>query len=245
MRVLYFVPGPMSKGPLGPQEVLRRQSILQKLAGPTTEVLVRDAESGPSSIESIYEEYLSVPGMMQAVADAEQEGIDAVIVGCFGDPGVDGAREIAGIPVIGPCESSMHMAAMLGYKFSVVTVLDEVKPIIRKVLHHTGLESRMASVRVIETSVLDIAGRRSAVFSRLVDAGRLAIDQDGADTLILGCMSLAFQELSLELGDVLGVPVVSPAEAALKTAETLVSLKLSQSKKAYGTPIKMRHLQTV
>jgi allantoin racemase len=235
----------MSKGPLGPQEVLRRQSILQKLAGPTTEVLVRDAESGPSSIESIYEEYLSVPGMMQAVADAEQEGIDAVIVGCFGDPGVDGAREIAGIPVIGPCESSMHMAAMLGYKFSVVTVLDEVKPIIRKVLHHTGLESRMASVRVIETSVLDIAGRRSAVFSRLVDAGRLAIDQDGADTLILGCMSLAFQELSLELGDVLGVPVVSPAEAALKTAETLVSLKLSQSKKAYRTPIKMRHLQTV
>jgi allantoin racemase len=244
MRVLYFIPGPISKGPLGPQELLRRQSILQKQAGANTEVLVRDAESGPSSIESLYEEYLSVPGMMQAVADAEREGIDAVIAGCFGDPGVDGAREIAGIPVIGPCESSMHLAAMLGYKFSVVTVLDEVKPIIRKVLHHTGLESRMASVRVIETSVLDIAGRRSAVFNRLVDAGRLAIDQDGADTLILGCMSLAFQELSLELGDVLGVPVISPAEAALKTAETLVSLKLSQRKKAYGTPIKMRHLQT-
>ena len=245
MKVLYFIPGPLSKGTLGPQELLRRQAILQKHADVNTEIVVRDAESGPASIESIYEEYLAVPGMMRAVAEAEREGIDAAIVGCFGDPGVDGAREIAGIPVIGPCESSMHLASVLGYKFSVVTVLDGVKPIIRKVLHHTGLESRLASIRVIETSVLDIAGRRGAVLDRLIDAGRQAIDEDGADTLILGCMSLAFQELSLELGDVLGVPVVSPAEAALKLAQTLVSLRLSQSKKAYSTPIKMQHLASV
>jgi allantoin racemase len=242
MKVLYWIPGPMSKGRLGPQELVRRQSILQKHAGPQTEVLVRDAESGPASIESLYEEYLSIPGTMHAVIEAERDGIDAVILGCFGDPGIDGARELATIPIIGPCEASLHMAAMLGYRSSIITVLDSVEPIVNKVLHHTGLGSRFASVRVIQTSVLDIAGQRDVIFKRLCDAGKRAIEEDRADTLILGCMSLAFQELSRELGEALGVPVISPAEAALKVAESLVSLGLSHSKKAYATPIKLRQL---
>ena len=238
MRVLYLIPGPMSKGPLGSQELIRRQSVLQKYAVAGTELAVCDTETGPASIESVYEEYLAIPAALKEIRRAEQEGFDAIIVGCFGDPGVDGGREIVNVPVIGPCESSLHLGAMLGYYFSVVTVLDNVKPVIRRVLRDTGLESRLASIRVIQTAVLDLANSRKATLGRLIEAGKRAIDEDGADTLILGCMSLAFLEVDQELSQALGVPVINPATAALKAAETLVSLRLRPSKKAFPVPVK-------
>jgi allantoin racemase len=238
MKILYLMPAAASHGPLGTGELRHRQAILQEHAAPGVEIIVRDIHAGPRSIESIYEEYLAIPEAIREIRRAERDNLSAAIMGCFGDPGVDGAREIAGIPIIGPCESSMHLAAMLGYSFSVVTVLESVKPIIRKVLQHTGLASRMASIRVTGTPVLELAGTRRESLRRVIDCGRQAVEIDGADTLILGCMSMAFLGISEEVADRLGVPVINPALASLKVAEMQASMRWTHSKRAYPTPRK-------
>jgi allantoin racemase len=85
-----------------------------RVARPDTEISNVFLQSGPASVESYYDEALAVPDIVAQVRRAEREGMDAVIINCMGDPGLDAAREVVSIPVIGPCEASMHLAAMLG-----------------------------------------------------------------------------------------------------------------------------------
>jgi allantoin racemase len=237
MKILYFVPGPMSQNQ-GQKELDRRCGILQEFAASGTEVAIRDAQTGPASIESTVEEYLAIPGLLEGVARAEKEGFDAVIVGCFGDPGVDGARELVNIPIIGPCEASLAASIPLGHKASIITVLQTVVPSMKKYARAVGLAERLASVRAVEVSVLDLAKERPHVIETFVREGRKAINEDGADVLIPGCMSMAFLGIAEEVQKELGIPVLNPAAVALKTAELYVRLGLSQSKRAYPTPPK-------
>jgi allantoin racemase len=237
MRILYFVPGPMSRHH-GSQELERRRGILEQFAAPGTEVAVWDAPEGPASIESTVEEYLAVPGLLDGVARAEGEGFDALIVGCFGDPGVEAARELASIPIIGPCEASLAASVPLGHQASIITVLHNVVHSLRRVARVAGLEGRLASVRSVEVSVLDLAKERPRVIETFVREGEKALQEDGADVLVPGCMSMAFLGIAEDVQRELGVPVLNPAAVALKTAETFVRLGLSHSKKAYPFPPK-------
>ena len=222
----------------GQQELDRRRDILQKFAASNTEVSVWDAPDGPASIESSVEEHLAVPGLLKGVKRAEEEGFHALIVGCFGDPGVEAARELAAIPIIGPCEASLAASIPLGHQASIITVLHNVIYSLRRVARVAGLESRLASVRAVEVSVLDLAKERSRVVETFVREGKKALEEDGADVLIPGCMSMAFLGVAEEVQKELGVPVLNPAAVALKTAELVVRLGLRTSKKAYPVPPK-------
>ena len=90
--VCYFIPGALSRGPLGQQELLRRQAYLQARTAATTRVEVHESPDGPPSIESPEDEAAAVPTVLEAVPDLDARGFDAVIVGCFGDPGVRQAQ---------------------------------------------------------------------------------------------------------------------------------------------------------
>jgi allantoin racemase len=238
MRLAYLIPGPMSRGPLGPGELTRRQAVLQRAAFPGTDVEVLDVPEGPSSIESVYEEYLAVPATLEAITKLESQGMDGAIVGCFGDPGVDAARELCRMPVIGPGEAAMLLAASLGHRFSVVTVLDSLAQPLRRVAWSAGVLDKLASVRSVGIPVLELYADLDRTFGRMVDVGRRTVDEDRADTVILGCMTMAFAERHGALQEALGVPVVSPAHAALKFLEALVGARLRHSKRAYPFPPK-------
>ncbi len=122
MKLLYLIPGNVRDGGFGVEEMKRREQVLRENAFPGTQVDVIDVPSGPSSIESMYEEAQAVPGMVAAAVQAEQDGYDGIIVGCYGDPGLAAAREMVRIPVVGPGETSALLAAMLGHHFSIVTL---------------------------------------------------------------------------------------------------------------------------
>lgn len=222
----------------GDKELARRQGILQDFAASGTEVSVWDTPEGPASIESSVEEHLAVPGLLGAVGRAEREGFDALIVGCFGDPGVEAARELASIPIVGPCEASLAASIPLGHRATIITVLQNVTHTLRRVVRVAGLEARLASVRAVEVSVLDLAKQRPQVVAAFVREGRRALEQDGADVLIPGCMSMAFLGIAEEVQKELAVPVLNPAAVALKTAELFVRLGLRTSKRAYPFPPK-------
>jgi len=114
MRLIYIVPGPMGRTPEGKAEVARRGKLLREFAAPRTEVDIVDVPRGPASIESMYEEYISIPATAERILEVEEQGYDAAIVGCFGDPGLDAYRELTDMLVVGPGEASFLAAAMLG-----------------------------------------------------------------------------------------------------------------------------------
>lgn len=214
-----------------------RQSALQRFVGTGVMVEARRPEVGPASIESMWEEYLAIPGLMELAVELEREGFDAIVPGCFGDPGIDGIRELVSIPVVGPGVTSMLLAANLGHRFGIVTVLESIVRPLENLALLAGVASKLAAVREIGVPVLALNDDPDATFSQLTEVSRRMVVEDRADVLILGCGTLSFR--AAELQCVLGIPVINPLQVALRTAELLVACGLSHSKRSFPVPPKL------
>ena len=235
-----MLPGPMSRTPEGHAEMERRLSVLREYAASDTQVDIADVDEGPASIESLYEEYLSIPNTIEKILEAEKAGYDAAILGCYGDPGLDAAREVTKqMVVVGPGEAGVMAAATCGHRFSIITVTASIVNALEHLVVKTGVGKKLASVRAIEIPVLELANDREGTVRRLIEEGGKAIDEDQADTLILGCMSMGFLGVAEEMSERLGVPVINPGRTSLKMAEALVGAGLVHSKLAYMTPPKI------
>jgi allantoin racemase len=208
-------------------------------ARPDTEVSVVSLDKGPASIESAYEEALAVPDVVAKIVQAENDGVGAVISDCMGDPGVEEAREMVSIPVIGPAETSMHIAAVLGHRFSVVTVLDRLIPAVHHRALSTGTVGQLASVRSVNIPVLELDDH-AKLLRALVNESVKAVREDGAHVIIFGCTGMAGLAKDVEEGlkrqGIADVPVIDPAILALKVAEALADMGLSHSKRTYPAP---------
>ena len=217
------------------EEVLQEFSFY---ASAGTEISMTNLSTGPASIESEYDEALCLPNFLEKAIEAEKEGHDAIISDCFADPGVKAAREVLDIPVIGPGESAMLYASSLASSFSVVTVLPNVISMIRNVSKLAGLDSKLASVRYVSIPVLEVQDKErlvDALYSEMIKA----IEEDQAHALVLGCTG--FLGVASELQERLSasgydVPVIDPAFASLQMAESLVNMKVKQSRLTYMTP---------
>ena len=241
MKIVYVVPGIMTQTELGAEELERRKRFLQEHVGKDVLIDITDVEQGPSSIESAYEEYLSIPETVKKVVQAEKEGFDGVIVGCYGDPGLDAMREMVKIPVVGPGETSMLVASMLGHRFSIITVMDSVVPSLEKLARIVGVDGKLASVRAANIPILDLKKDIEMTKRRMIAESEKAMANERADVIILGCMSMAFMGVSEEMQEALGIPVVNPAVVSLKVLEGLITAHLTHSKKAYPVPPKLRN----
>ncbi len=221
-RICYFVPGALSAHPGGVAEVDRRQAYLQSHAGCGIMVEIRDNPDGPASIESPAEEQQAAMGLIEVLPGAAA-GFDAVIIGCFGDPGLRAARELVEVPVIGPAQASIHLAAQMGDRIGLLTVVDSVIPVLYQLVGQYGQSELLAAVRAVNVPVLQLRESRDEVIGRMVTTGRECQD-DGADVLVLGCMTMGFLDVAETLQAELGVPVVNPVLAALHTAEMFLGL---------------------
>jgi len=189
----------------------------------------------PETIESLYDEALLAPWTVAMAVEAERRGYDAVVTGCVGDPGVEPAREMVRIPVIGPGQAALHAAAMLGYRFSVLSPVDGTVGPTRALVRHHGLAERCASVRPVNCSVMTLRAGRPETLRMVLDVAHRCIEQDGADTLVLACASLS-HVFGDRLADALPVPVVNALRVSVRMAEALVGSRLTHSKVAFPTP---------
>ena len=194
-----------------------------------TEIVAAQPESGPASIEGVYDGALAVPGVIEEVSRAEQAGSDAHIIACFDDTGLDAARAAAVRPVIGIGEAAYHMASMVAHRFTVITTLSRSVPILERNLAETGLTARCARVRASDIAVLALDDPASGARARISDMIATAIRDDGADGIVLGCAGMAY--LARELSAEHGVPVIEGVSAAVRLAEATVALGLVTSKR--------------
>lgn len=204
-----------------------------------TRVSVVSLDWGTASIESYREDALATPDILNKVVQAERDGADAVIIDCMADPGLYAARELVSIPVVGPAQASMYLAALLGHRFSVLTILENDIAMVEDQVARYGLPSKLASVRVINIPVLALHDDVEATVQALITIGEQAVREDGAHVLIPGCTGLAglasrIQAALAERG--CEVPVLDPPSVAMKLAESLVDLKQSHSKRTYPYP---------
>ena len=205
----------------------------EKIKFPGTELVVTSLEKGPESIEAFYDEAFAEPFVIREVEKAAAERFDGVIIYCFGNPGLYGAREMVDIPVVGIGEAAINLACILGYRMSVVVEMAHAVPRVWRTIRLMDVTERVASVRSIDIPVLEL-GERERLRSALLQAAESAIEADGADVLVLGCGSMFDAREYLE--SKLGVPVVEPGPAALKLMESLIALGLSHSKRAFPLP---------
>ena len=184
-------------------------------------------QRGPVSIESFYDDYLAVPGLLEEILVDEDE-YDAFVVACWGDPGLEACREVTDKPVVGIAEGSMYVANMLGARFSVATILPRAHDFIYAAVEKAGLESKCASVRCTDLTVIDTESDRDATFEGLLEVSRLAVDEDGAEAICLGCAGMS--GLAERLEEDLPVPVVDSVGAGCVLAESLVQMGKQTSK---------------
>lgn len=236
MRIVYLVPGLMPDA-----ECRRREGILRGWANADTQVDVAVVEEGPASIESVYEEFLAVPATARLAMQKEAEGYDAAIIGCAGDPGLDAIRELAQrMAVLGPGSTSFLAAAMLGHRFAVLAPEGDMRQSNLEMAFRAGVKDKLAGSVSIQTPVLDMMRDPQATIGRILDASRRAIRDWGVDTLVIGCMTMAFLEAAGDIEAAVGIPVVNPAHVTLKFAEGLVACGLLPSKAAYPLPPKLQ-----
>src|SRR5258708_1883825 len=124
------------------------------VAAPGTEIVAVNPGFGPSSIEGYYDEVFAIPGL---IAEMQKAGeIDATIIACFDDTGLDAARSFSAAPVVGIGEAAFHLASLIAGKFSVVTTLSRSVPALEHNLVRYGLIGRCARVRASEVPVLEL-----------------------------------------------------------------------------------------
>jgi allantoin racemase len=203
-------------------------------ASPGVEVRAVNPEFGPPSIEGYYDEAFSVPGLLAEITKAQDA--DAFVIACFDDTGLEAARCATGAPVVGIGEAAFHMASLIAEKFSVVTTLARsIAPIERNLVKY-GLAARCARVRASNVPVLALEEPGSDARHTVEAEIKRALDEDGAEAIVLGCAGMT--DLVRDLERSIGAPVLDGVACAVGLAESLVRIGLRTSKRnTYAPPL--------
>ena len=201
--------------------------MIQEHKYPDTEVHVTSLNPNVGAITNLeYRTYEAIvtADTIRATHQAAQEGFDALIIGCFYDTALHDAREISGdMVVIAPCHASIEIALTLANNFSVIVGQRKWVNQMQNTVHDYGYGEKLMSFRDVGMNVVEFQQDHDCTRERLISESRKAIMEDYAESLILGCTLETgfYKELQAELG----VPVIDPSIAALKTAEHAALLK--------------------
>lgn len=198
-----------------------------------------ELEAGPVSLEGAFDEALATAGTVARIIEAEAEGADAVVIDCMEDPGLHAGREAVSIPVLGPCETCMHLACTLGRRFSILSVSERMRFLFEARARLYGLSTAFASTRAVEIPVLELEEAGDILVDRLHEMAQKAVSDDGADTLLLGCTGM--KEVATKLhqrlrADGVVVPVIDPIPTTVRLAKLFATCGLSHSKMAFPNP---------
>jgi allantoin racemase len=204
------------------------KDIVLKYITSNTKVDFINLKDAPETIECFYDDALTAPLVAKAAYNAEKDGYNAIVIGCFDDPGLDASREKVSIPVLGIGETSMTIACLLGHKFAIISVGSNSRAIYERRALELGLINRLAYSCGIESKVLDLRKNENKIKEMIYKEAKKAIEEFGAEVIVLGCGGMiGFSE---DLNKMLNVPVIDPLSLTIKIAETLAILGLKHSK---------------
>lgn len=198
----------------------------------------KNLTQGTNFIESRYAEFLDTESIVEIAKQAQQDGYDAIFITCFGEPGVSVVRELVEIPVIGGFLSSAMTSNLLSRKFSIVTVVPDVVPMLRELARTLGVEENLTSIRVIDVPVPQL-GNIPLVEEKLLEQSLAAIQIEGAQAILMGCTGMlgvreyVQSEIQKTLSLKNPVPVVSPNQHSVGYLQSMVRMGLTHSRLAF------------
>ena len=242
MRKIAFLMEGASTGRLS-GELARREGLLREIASPGTEIDIFGLETAPEkshlgTVQSAYDAALSTIGDLKCAMAAEEAGYQAVIIPCGGDPGIAPLREVLTIPVVPPGSAAKHLCSLLGPRLSIITT--GKGPVKRTETHEKDGLMKLVSIHPVGLTVPEVRAKPREAYAAMVREGRRAVQEYGAASVTFGCMSMGFLMVDEKLSEDIGVPAVNPVKVAVKTAETLIDLGITHSKKVYPVPPSLR-----
>lgn len=216
-------------------DILKRTA--EKVLRTDTDIVIKSVEPGLTRGFDLhpYFAFLNKRSIVERAIEAEKEGFDAVVVGCYADPGVKEARATVDIPVIGIAEASMLYACLLGRRFAVVTLNEpSVVPDLEDAIILHGMQHRVITkpIRLIKTSSFDVFTKGMEdpllVAQDIHERARECV-ADGANVVIVGCNGLG---PLCTLTDMVrieedNVPILDCISIGMKTAEVLCEISES------------------
>ena len=198
----------------------------KKFASEDTEIVSVEPNVGPESIEGFYDEAFCIPGLVEEIE--KHSDADSYIIACFDDTGLEVIRSITEKPVIGIGEAAYHIATMVAGNFTVITTLSRsIRPLTHN-LKKYGLFENCVKVTAIEVPVLDLENISKENLDKLNKGIQDTKKNDNAEAIILGCAGMADLAKNLETKHKL--PVIEGVSSAVVLAESLVNLKIKNSK---------------
>ncbi len=214
--------------PVPPEGMGAMEKMLEarrRVASPGTVIDFVIPSEGPPVLSKMADIFLSSEAVLPEVLKAPEEGYSAVIVDCTCDQLYPEIRSRLSIPLVPALHASLHLAAMLCERFSIITPMLGQGKIYPRLAELYGFGERVVSVQERVVDFISGAVSDEELISIFVEESYLAL-QKGAQGIVLGCTALT---LNRQLQEKLGVPVLAPGDVAIKTAEMLVKLGLRYS----------------
>jgi Asp/Glu/hydantoin racemase len=146
---------------------------------------------------------------------AASRNVDAFVIACYSDPGLQACRAATSQPVFGINACGVLTALARGERFGVIAI---GRPAIDRhlsYLRQMGLLERLAGERPLNMTVAQTATGEGAL-DRMIEVGSKLRDEDRADVIVLGCAGMARHRAPLEAA--LGIAVIDPTQAAVAMA---------------------------
>ena len=218
-------------GDYPPVERKRREDTALAYSSPEVEVGIVSVKASQHYIGNAPDLLgLAVPPFIDAFREAEKQGYDAVVPLGTLDLGVDAGRSVVDIPVVGPSESMLHIASMLGRRFGIMMYHDFVLPLGYRMVERFNMMPKVIGWRTCGFELPDIIANRDKVVNTFIDSARELVKM-GADVILpMGITQCPVHIKPDFLMKELGVPVVEGIGAPIRLAHMLVHLKLNYSR---------------
>lgn len=203
---------PNTSRPTTDMMVALAQACFQSLQRRDIQVRGLTAPEGPGMLTEMeeLEQAAAISRHPQVLAQAQD--VDGIIVGAFGDPGLQVLTERLTVPVIGIGQASMMLAARAGTPFGIATTTPGLEQSILDQVQRYGWSEQFSGLRLTPTAPLDLAQAPDRQDQELADSVAACIEQDGARAVIIGGGPLAQSAQALQSR--LAVPVINPIIAA-------------------------------
>ena len=206
----------------------------RRSAPPQVEITGVTARFGSPFIQTPEESDTAGQAVLELVSRLAP-GFDAVVIAAFSDPGLEDARAMSPVPIVGIAESAMLTALMCGGRFAIVTLGSSLRPLLEKAAHSLGCAERLSAIHILDTyaepadaheTVTAVQQDHGDALARL--CGKAAAE--GVRSIILGGGPLA--GLAHRIRTCVPVPLLDGTACAINHAATLVRLGIRMQEKA-------------
>lgn len=211
-------------------EVLRRQ--IPAWADPGTEIAVHGlTQRGGVADNYRYLEHIESREVLDNLHTAMKQGFDAFMIGNITDAGLREAREVADMPVLGLCETSLHWACMMGAAVSFVTINDKFTPRIVENVSRYKLDGHFAGVRRMQIDrLLDLnagfvpGAEQDRMVAEFMQAADSCVDAGAEVVIAAGGVVMSLLDNAGVYATTKGATVLNGIVALIKSTEAAVKM---------------------